>query len=154
MINKEKILKVFKNALTSGNSPEKLALSICFGIYIAFSPFPGGHTLMMLAAKALFDLNLPVLFIITSINNPWTMVAFFGLDYAFGYWFLHGVMNLSPAWIFSYAKLFGDTKICLWSFIIGGNILGIIFALVSYIPIKTVLVRISDRKKEDIGEEL
>ena len=86
----EKVKKVFKNAFTSGWSVEKLTLSFCIGIYIAFSPFPGIHTVMMLVAKWLFRLNFTVLFIATSINNPWTMIPFFSFDFFFGYWFVHG----------------------------------------------------------------
>ncbi|MCK4650702.1 DUF2062 domain-containing protein [Candidatus Babeliales bacterium] len=131
-INLEKIKKKFKSALTSGWTIQKLTLSFCIGIYIAFSPVPGGHTIMMLFAKWLFNLNLPVTFMASSLNNPWTIIPFFSLDYAFGYWFLHKLMGLNPTWVISLAKIFGSGKICLWSFFIGGNILGIFFALICY----------------------
>ena len=52
----EKIKKSIFNAFSSGWSIEKLTFSFCVGIYIAFSPFPGGHTVMMIIAKWL-DFN-------------------------------------------------------------------------------------------------
>jgi uncharacterized protein (DUF2062 family) len=139
-ISIEKIKQVFKNALTSGWTTKKLTLSFCIGMYIAFSPVPGGHTVMMLAAKWLFDLNLPVTFMASSLNNPWTMIPFFSLDYAFGYWFLHHLIGWNPTLVIPLTKIFGSGKICLWSFFIGGNILGIMAAITCY-PIMYVLFK-------------
>ena len=128
----EKIKESFKGALTQGWSVDKLTLSFCIGVYIAFSPFPAGHTIMMFLFKWMFNLNFPILFVATSINNPWTMVAFYSLDYFFGYWFVHVLMGFNPGWAISLAKIFGSGKICVWSFFIGGNILGILAAIIAY----------------------
>ena len=128
----EKIKSSIKNAFTRGWSVEKLTLSSCIGIYIAFSPFPGGHTIMMFLARWLFNINFPILFIATSINNPWTIVPFFTLDYFFGHWLIHTVLGINPGWSISLAKVFGSGEVCVWSFFIGGNILGISVALLSY----------------------
>lgn len=128
----EKIKSSIKNAFTQGWTVEKLTLSSCIGIYIAFSPFPGGHTIIMLLARWLFNINFPILFITSSINNPWTMVPFFTLDYFFGYWLIHTFLGINPGWSISLAKIFGSGEICVWSFLIGGNILGIIVAFLSY----------------------
>src|SRR3989338_2766075 len=87
---------------------------------------------MMLAFKWFFGLNFPILFIATSFNNPWTMIPFFSFDYIFGYWVTHSLFGLNPSWILSLEKIFGSGKICIWSFIIGGNVLGIVAALASY----------------------
>ncbi len=128
----EKIKKIFKDALTSDWSVTKLTQSFCIGIFIAFLPIPGSHTVVMLASKWLFRLNFPVLFFSTSFNNPWTMIPFFSFDYVFGYWFVHKFLGWDPSWVISLEKVFGSGKICLWSFFIGGNILGILFALICY----------------------
>jgi len=128
----KKIKKVIYKAVTSNHSPSKLASSFAIGLYISFSPIPGGHTIMMLTAKWLFKLNLPVLLLGSTINNPWTMVPFFIIDYGFGYWLLHTVLGFNPAWNISLAKVFGSGSICFWSFFVGGNILGVAAALISY----------------------
>lgn len=140
MFGKEKIKSVIKNAFESGGSPEKLAMAFCVGIYIAFSPFPGAHTIMVLLSRWLLGLNLPVLFLSASINNPWTMIPFFSLDYVFGYWFLHSVLGCSGMWEISLAKVFGSGKICLLSFLVGGNLLGIVAAIVFY-PVMTIVFK-------------
>ena len=135
----KKIKNAFKKAFTQGWSVKKLTLSFCMGVYIAFSPFPGAHTIMMFIAKWLFNINFPILFIATSINNPWTMVPFFTFDYVFGYWFIHKFLGFNPGWTIPLAKIFGSGKICVWSFFIGGNILGIVAAFLSYPFVKIVI---------------
>lgn len=130
-----KIKEILQKALLGGVSARNLALSASVGVYIAFSPFPGLHTLMMLAATWLFRLHFPTLFIFSSINNPWTMIPFFSLDYFFGHWLVHSCMGWEPSWVISLAKVFGEGSICLWSFLIGGNVLGIIAGVLSYPPL-------------------
>ena len=153
-----KIKEILRKALLGGITPKNLAYSAAVGVYISFSPFPGAHTILMLALKWLLGLHLPTLFIFTTINNPWTMIPFFSLDYVFGYWLTHKIIGWEPSLTISLSKLFnagqwlmhkifgweavvsnnqqipffGDGIICLWSFMIGGNILGIISGLITY----------------------
>jgi uncharacterized protein (DUF2062 family) len=129
---RKRIRAFFKNALLSGATPQRLSLSCCSGLYIAFSPFPGVHTILMFVFNYFLKLHFPTLLVITSINNPWTMIPFYTFDYAFGYWVTHSLMGWTPSWILSLTKIFGTGKICIWSFLIGGNILGIIAAFSSY----------------------
>jgi uncharacterized protein (DUF2062 family) len=128
----DKIKNAFKNALTSGSSPHELALAFAVGIYVAFFPLPATHTVIIFLIYWLTGLNFPILFITASINNPWTAVPFYSMDYFFGYWVVHDLLGLSPAWSISLEKLLGSGKICLWSFIIGGNLLGVSLALFFY----------------------
>ncbi len=60
------------------------------------------------------------------------MIPFYSFDYAFGYWVVHSLIGWHPDWHISLAKLFGSGSICIWSFLVGGNIIGIVAALVSY----------------------
>lgn len=143
----EKIKNTIKNALTKGCSVEKLTLSFCMGIYIAFSPFPGAHTIIMFIAKWLFNINFPVLFISTSINNPWTMIPFYTFDYIFGHWILHNILGFNPGWLIPISKIFGSGSICVWSFFVGGNILGISIALLSYPLVKIFFVKLVTKFK-------
>jgi len=127
-----KCKNVFIKALTSGSTPQQLTLSSCVGLYIAFSPFPGGHMLMTIASSYLFGMHFPTVFIASSFNNPWTMIPFYSFDYAFGYWLIHSLLGWEPSWTISLARLLGSGKICLVSFLIGGNLLGFIVAVLSY----------------------
>lgn len=128
-------------------SVRKIALSWAIGSYIAFSPFPGGHTIMMFGAHYLFKLHFPLLFIATSINNPWTMIPCYFGGYWVGHWIVHGLLGYGPLWEISLSPFLGSGNICLWSFFIGGNVLGIAAGLISY-PIMLSIARLI-RAKED-----
>lgn len=128
----QKIKAIILKALVEGITARGLALSASIGIYIAFSPFPGMHTIMMIIATWLFGLHFPTLFIFTSVNNPWTMIPCFSFDYAFGYWFVHKIIGCEPSWKISLTKFFGSGSICVWSFLIGGNIIAIVLACICY----------------------
>lgn len=140
-MSSRKIKDIVKKALSSDSSPHTLALSCAIGFFIACFPIPGTHSLLMLACKYLFNLNFPLLFLTTSINNPWTMIPFFTCEYLFGYWLVHSIMEWNPNWHISLEKIFGSGTICLWSFFIGGTIIGIIASLLSYPLIHWLLTR-------------
>ncbi len=155
MLSIAKIKELFRKGLNSNNDPKTLAFSFCLGIYIAFSPFPGAHTIMMVLAKFLFRINFPILFIATSFNNPWTMIPFFSFDYFFGYWFTHSILGLTPGWVISLEKIFGSGSICVWSFIIGGNVLGIFAGIASYPFAKIFFTNLAlKRQKHSSSNEL
>jgi len=141
----KKISDGLKNAVTAGSSPQQLTYSFCIGLYIAFSPFPGAHTIMMFLSKYLFGLHLPTLFFATNLNNPWTMIPFYTFDYVVGYWITHSLIGLNPTWTISLAKLFGSGNICLWSFFVGGNLLGLLAAIIAYPIAKVAFEKIAAR---------
>jgi uncharacterized protein (DUF2062 family) len=143
----KKLKSMIEKALKAGSSPEKLSLSFCMGLYIAFSPFPGVHAVMMVAANYLFKLNFPLLFAITSINNPWTMIPVYTLDYFVGYWVVHSLLGIEPSLTISLAQVFGGGSICLWSFLVGGNILGLTAALVAYPIVSTLFKKLVHSKQ-------
>jgi len=143
---KERIKNIFYNAIKANSSPYKLALSFSVGIFIAFSPYPGAHTIIMLASRWLFGLNFPVLFFATSFNNPWTCLPFFAFDYSFGYWFVHSFLGWEPSFVISLERIFGSGEVCIWSFLIGGNILGIVCAILSYPVMLLIFKSLSDRE--------
>jgi uncharacterized protein len=128
----KKFSNTIKKALSSNENISKLVLSFCIGLYIAFSPFPGFHTIMILTFSWMFKLNLPVMFLGAFLNNPWTMVPLYTFDYSLGYWILHKLFNLNVPWGISLGKIFGSGKVCVISFLVGGNILGILAALIAY----------------------
>jgi len=145
---------IFVKAATGGEfSPEILAWSFAVGVYIAFSPFPGCHTIMILVTRFFFRCNVPILFFSTSFNNPWTMIPFFSLDYFFGHWLVHSVLGLNPGMVISLEKVGLSGTLCLWSFLIGGNVLGIAGALISYPIMKRVFAAFARKKQPIVQDE-
>src|SRR5581483_10373754 len=75
-------IEKLKNLADQEHCSTKLALSFCVGVYIAFSPFIGLHTVMTFIFVWLFGLNLAATFTASwLINNPWTMIPIYSTDY-------------------------------------------------------------------------
>lgn len=139
----QKTIKNFlKKLLAQESSAHKLALAFSVGTYIAFSPFPGFHTLLVFLLGWLLQLNIPVILTVSIlINNPWTMIPVYAVGHVAGQWICQCIfgndllfynpfwMDWFNNWVCSYTHLCGMS---LWAFLIGGNILGIVFALLSY----------------------
>jgi uncharacterized protein (DUF2062 family) len=133
---------LLKSFITKDAAPEKLALAMSVAMYIAWSPFLGLHTIMLIVSGWLFNLNIPFLLAAGYIiNNPWTMVPIYMGGYLFGYWVLHGllgvsIIGLNPVWMewFNYKimEYLHIQEISFWAFMIGGNFLGVIFSIITY----------------------
>lgn len=131
-----------KRLLLHERSARKLALATSVALYVAISPFLGLHTIMLVVAGWLFNLNIPVLIMVSyTVNNPWTMVPLMAGGYWVGYKLLHDVLGLSlealnPA-IMSTVNVYiqkyvGIQDVSFWAFMLGGNILGVAVAVVMY----------------------
>lgn len=151
------IIQRLKNFLISllakERSPHKLALSLSVGIYIAFSPFIGFHTLITVLVAWALRLNFAVIWLGSHvINNPWTMIPVYAAGYWCGDFLLNGMLGLdmlasNPSWM-TYINNFlinylGITQVSLWSFLIGGNLLGLCAAFALYPVFKRVLTRLA-----------
>lgn len=148
---KEKFKNFIDKALHNGSTPKILTRSFCFGIFIAFSPFPGLHTVIVFVLAYLFNFHLPTLLLVASINNPWTAAPFYMADYFFGHWLLHSVFGTHPTLVVTLPKVFGSGTICLWSFLVGGIVLGLAGALIFW-PITKIIfeaLAATHRKQKD-----
>lgn len=145
---KKYLKKFIKKLIYQERSPEKLALSFSMGTYIAFSPFLCLHTAMVFCFTWIFGLNFGVTLASSCfINNPWTMIPVYSAGYSVGYWLLHRLFDwhwvlFEPQWMGWVNGFFettlGIAKPCLWSFLLGGNILGLLLALVLFPIMKKV----------------
>jgi uncharacterized protein (DUF2062 family) len=127
--------------------PRRLAFSVSLAVFIAFSPFVGFHTAMVFLFAWLFTLNAAVLLALSMlINNPWTMVPIYAADHVVGdqLFQLFGIngMELNPDWVCSLNKWIfhytGLTGISFWAFLVGGNLLSIVLAIIIYPIIRYV----------------
>lgn len=138
------------------HSAHKLAVACSLATYIAFSPFLGFHTIMLVASGFLFRLNVPVLIAVGyTINNPFTMIPVYMGGYLTGYWILHSwwgiaVSQANPWWMQSVNGFLHThlhiPDVSFWAFLLGGNILGVMLALVSYPTLYKVFVSLSASK--------
>ncbi len=119
---------------------KEFARSFCVGVYIAFSPFIGFHTAMVFFFSWLFALNFVVLLGVSMlVNNPFTMIPIYGSGYVFGDWLL----AYMPEQFFSlfdyfsiardfFKKTMGISPSSIGAFLVGGNLLGILIAVILY----------------------
>lgn len=128
-----------KRLLFYEKSPRKLAVATSVALYVAISPFLGLHTIMLVVTGWLFNLNIPVLIMVSyTVNNPWTMVPLMAGGYYVGYKILHGFLGISVAainpsimdWVNQYIhKFIGIADVSFWAFLLGGNLVGILVAI-------------------------
>lgn len=152
----EKISHIFHKLIHLENSPERLALSVSIGTFIALSPFLGFHTILLFLLSWLLGLNMIVTFAIAHlINNPWTMIPIFWTDHWFGRWLLcrwgaTGLIDANPLWfhfINNKIQAFGFSSFSLWAFIIGGNLLALSFSIMLYPISKKLFARMMMKQK-------
>lgn len=119
---------------------------------MGFSPFVGLHSLLGFVLAWAFQLNFPVIWIGSHlINNPWTMVPVYSAGYFFGDWLLQGIcgidsMSMNPAWMLAingYLSKYIGMRISLCSFLVGGNLLGMIIGCTLYPFTKRLFMRLS-----------
>ncbi len=147
-------IEFFEQLVIKERSPRKLALSFCVGIYISFSPFVFLHTVMVFIFSWLFRLNLPAVWAGAFVNNPWTMVPCYAGGYLVGEFCLGTVCGINtaainPAFMHgineSLTYYTGMKAVSLWSFLIGGNLLGLVLGVMLYPVFKRIFARLSTR---------
>lgn len=148
-----RIREKIKELVLTESSSTKLAYSFCVGVYIAFSPFIFFHTAMSIGLSWLLGLNFPATFLANCcINNPWTMIPIYSSDYFFGEFILHNLLgittaDLNPAWMAwinePLARYCGLNGVSFWSFMLGGNLLGLLIGGMLYPIMKRVFYRIA-----------
>ncbi|HYG10652.1 MAG TPA: DUF2062 domain-containing protein, partial [Pyrinomonadaceae bacterium] len=75
----------FRRLLAVDDPPERTALAFSVGVFIAFSPFLGLHTIMATVAAFAFRFNKIAIYTGTFINNPFlTLVPITVASYAVG----------------------------------------------------------------------
>ncbi|HKZ03611.1 MAG TPA: DUF2062 domain-containing protein [Pyrinomonadaceae bacterium] len=154
----------FRRLLALDDPPERTALAFSIGIFIAFSPFLGLHTIAATLIALLFRFNKIAIYTGTFINNPFlTIVPIIVASYAVGALLMgrplripaEGVALLKNPEIFSreyYSRLFVQGWHVLLPFIVGGMVLSVVCSLIAY-PLTLKLLRAyrNRRQLEDAG---
>jgi len=148
----------FRRLLTLDDPPERTALAFAIGVFIAFSPFLGLHTIMATLVAVLFRFNKVAVFAGTFINNPFlTLVPIIIASYAVGAFLLGQPLRISPEGVDLlkephlltadyYRKLFREGWPVVWPFTVGGMALSVVCSLVAY-PVTSWLLRTRRSRK-------
>ncbi len=136
-----------RRLLALDDTPERIALAFAFGVFLAFSPLLGLHTILGLTFAFIFGLNRVAVLLGVWVNNPWTLVPIYAAaayvgGFLFGFpqppdlpkigWgeFWHGGFWLH---LISHWKM-------LMPMILGSTILSVISGLLSY-PVALYVIR-------------
>ena len=134
----------FRRLLAIDDPPERTALAFSIGVFIAFSPFLGLHTIMATAVAFYFRFNKIAIYTGTFINNPlFTLVPIIIASYAVGAFILgrplsipdEGLELLKNPRIFSgdyYHQLFLQSWNIVWPFSVGATALSVVCSLLAY----------------------
>jgi uncharacterized protein (DUF2062 family) len=148
----------FRRLLALDDPPERTALAFSLGVFIAFSPFLGLHTILATLIAFLFRFNKVAVYTGTFINNPFlTLVPIIIASYAIGAFILGRPLRIPAAGIellrhphlltaAYYHKLFRESWDIVWPFSIGGMTLSVVCSLIAY-PVTSSLLRARKRSR-------
>ena len=148
----------FRRLLALDDPPERTALAFSLGVFIAFSPFLGLHTILATLIAFLFRFNKIALYSGTFINNPFlTLVPIIIASYAIGAFVLGRPLQIPASGIellrhphlltaAYYPRLFRESWDIVWPFSIGGLTLSVVCSLIAY-PVTSALLRARRRSQ-------
>ncbi|HEX8097820.1 MAG TPA: DUF2062 domain-containing protein [Pyrinomonadaceae bacterium] len=152
-----------RRLLAVDDTPERTALAFSVGVFIAFSPFLGLHTILATLVALVFRFNKIAIYAGTFVNNPFlTFVPIVAASYAVGAllmgrplrlpgvgWQLLSEPHLLTA---SYWRELGShLRDVVVPFSIGGLALSVVCSLVAY-PVTLKLMRGKARRKAEGGK--
>jgi uncharacterized protein (DUF2062 family) len=152
--------KSLRRLLAIDDPPERTALAFSVGIFIAFSPFLGLHTIIATALAFLFRFNKVAIYTGTFINNPFlTLVPIIIASYTIGAIVMGRPLALpeeglallrEPHLLTSsyWRELSRHVWDILLPFSIGGMVLSVVCSLVAY-PVTLRLLRIRKSAKDE-----
>jgi hypothetical protein len=135
----------FRRLLSLDDPPERTALAFSIGVFIAFSPFLGLHTIMATAIAFVFRFNKIAIYTGTFVNNPLlTLVPIIIASYAVGALLTGRPLSLPPESL----ELLKHPRVTsgdywrtlfvtngwniLFPFAVGGMVLSVVFSVISY----------------------
>ena len=142
----------FRRLLALDDPPERTALAFAIGVFIAFSPFLGLHTIMATLVAFIFRFNKIAIYSGTFINNPFlTLVPIIIASYAIGALILGQPLRISSEGLDLlkephlltgdyYRKLWVKGSEIVWPFTIGGTVLSVVCSAIAY-PVTFWLLR-------------
>ncbi|HYE14668.1 MAG TPA: DUF2062 domain-containing protein [Pyrinomonadaceae bacterium] len=149
----------FRRLLALDDPPERTALAFSVGVFIAFSPFLGLHTLAATALAFIFRFNKVAIYAGTFVNNPFlTLVPITLASYAAGAFVMGRPLGLPergmallaephPLTASYWGELFGHFWDVLLPFAVGATILSFVCSLAAY-PVTLHLLRAARRRRE------
>jgi uncharacterized protein (DUF2062 family) len=134
----------FRRLLAIDDPPERTAFAFSIGVFIAFSPFLGLHTLLATFIAFVFRFNKVAIYTGTFLNNPpLTLVPIIVASYAVGAFLTGRPLKIPPEGVELlrnphlltgdyYRRLFTQSLSIVVPFAIGGMVLSVVCSLIAY----------------------
>ncbi len=164
----EYIKRYFERLLLAERSCQKLAVSFSVGTFIGLSPTIPFQTPLIFLTSWLFRLNTAVNFAaVYLVNNPFTLIPIYVIDYAIGLWFFEKLLGVSlvpynPWWvekmntfISKYIDLekYLGSAFCIWYLLFGGVVFGLLVSLPLYPILKKFCDLLMRKLEKDKQQE-
>ena len=148
----QSVKTAFKNEL----SRYKILHSCTWGVWIAFCPFMGFHTLLCIVLSWTLSLNIALVLAVSMfINNPWTMVPIYYFDYRVGIYIYDYLLKKhpeNPLWLETLINYIQQhihiPAFSFWVFIVGGTVTATITAFATWVLLSCYLPKNSISKHE------
>lgn len=129
---KDYILRFSKKGLT----PHEVSLGVAIGIFVAFIPLFGSHTVTAIALASLLRVNTLIVLLGTQISNPVTFPFQLFISAEVGSLILNGrFLEIKLTGNLSYLQQF------ILPILIGSLVLGVCASVLSFLLVKNVLER-------------
>jgi len=125
------------------DTPHRTALAFAIGVFIAFFPLLGIHTLLALGIGFLFRLNRAALLVGAWVNNPWTLAPLYLAGTAIGCLLLGVPLSHLGELPFGEpgfgGSLLASLRPFLWPYVVGNLVLGLAAGGLAYALLRPTL---------------
>jgi uncharacterized protein (DUF2062 family) len=124
---------MFWEMLNMSVSPNLIATSSALGIFLAFSPYFGLHTILALTIAHKFKLPMLPTIIGVNINNPLTAAFIYAFSAKIGMNILNFELPSNVDWSdITFKELITYGKPVIGAFFLGTHLIGVILAVFTY----------------------
>jgi len=141
------VRRAFQSFLHLDDTPQRIAAAFGVGVYLAFHPLFGLHTLMALGIAYAFRLSRAAVLVGICVNNPWTIAPIYFTGTTLGCWVLGVPLDSLHAlkWELGSGAFYGALLVTLrpylWPYVVGNTILGVVCGSTAYLGMRWVLER-------------
>jgi uncharacterized protein (DUF2062 family) len=149
---KARVQRLLESFLHLDDTPRRIALAFGIGVYIAFHPLLGLHTLLGLGIAFAFRLSRAAMLAGVYVNNPWTLAPMYVAGTTLGCWLLGVPVGAirEIEWDLVHRDfrhlLLVSLRPYLWPYVVGNTVLGIVAGVAAYAVLLPALERRSRRR--------
>ena len=150
---RRRVVKMYRQLIGLKGPPRGIALGFAIGVFFAFSPFIGFHTVLVVMLCIALRANMPAGFVASSLANPITFPLILYGDYEIGR-LLISCPKVHLGWEeLTWEALRQQVPNLLLPMVAGSILIGILFSVLSYFLVRKALVRYRKGGKTAVASE-